>query len=65
MEIKKEDMTIKIMVKIYVYLYFWTCVEDHEVVCWIPLQHASVHIDVVSHGNRAVSEGSGGHTPGC
>lgn len=44
---------------------FPTCVEDHEVISWTPSQKASVHIDVVSHSNRAVSDGSEGHAPDC
>ena len=43
----------------------WTCVEDHEIIGWIPSLNSAVHVDVVSHGNRAVPEGSEGHAPDC
>lgn len=42
-----------------------TCVEDHEIIGGSSLQQASVHMDVVSHSHRAVSECSEGHATDC
>lgn len=42
-----------------------TCVEDHEIIGGSSLQQASVHMDVVSHSHRAVSECSEGHAADC
>lgn len=42
-----------------------TCAEDHEIIGGSSLQQASVHMDVVSHSHRAVSECSEGHAADC
>lgn len=43
----------------------WTCVEDQEIIRRIPSQNASIHIDIVSHDDGAVSEALKGHAPNC
>ena len=39
-----------------------TCVEHHQVVYWNPIEKATIYIDVVSHGDRAVVESPQRHT---